>query len=207
MQAADRWRTMALVTAALLAGSIIGPPLVQAATASIVTIQGGGSSNKAKVSSTGQLSVNPNLAKTGADQVEAAPADPGQAVVLLATPKCAAGGIYTVPAGKALIVTGVTFYNAASTANVAHELDLDAGPAASPCLSVLAAGIAPSSEDRISQNQAFSPGIPVPAGDALGVPAVNDLGTVEFYGYLVPKADVPAGALPHRTRPQETITH
>ena len=60
MQLTDTWRTAALVATALLAGSIIGPPLVQAATTGIVTIQGSGSSHRAKVSSTGQLSVNPN---------------------------------------------------------------------------------------------------------------------------------------------------
>lgn len=78
MQAAEKWRTAALVAVALLAGSVIGPPLVQAATAGIVTIQGSGSSHRAKVSSTGQLSVNPDLAKTGAGQVKAAPADPAR---------------------------------------------------------------------------------------------------------------------------------
>ena len=153
------------------------------------------------------MSVNPNLAKTGAGQVKAVPADPGQAVTVFHFPSCAAGGIYTVPAGKALIITGINFYNAANTANTPPELDLDAGPAASPCVNILAAGIAPSSEDRISQNQPFSPGIAVPAGDAVGVPEVNELGSVEFYGYLVPQADVPAAALRHRARTQVTIRH
>jgi hypothetical protein len=54
----DRWRTVALVAGSLLAGSLIGPPLVQAATASLVTIQGAKSTNQAKVSSTGELSVS-----------------------------------------------------------------------------------------------------------------------------------------------------
>jgi hypothetical protein len=196
-----------LVTGALLAGSLVGPPLVQAATATIVTIQGSGSTNKAKVSTTGQLSVNPNLATTGAGQVEAAPADPGKAVVVLGGPSCAAGGIYTVPAGQALIITGVNFYNAASAADMPHELDLDAGPVATPCTNTLTVGIAPSSEDDVSQNQAFSTGIPVPAGDAVGVAELNELGKVEFYGYLVPSADLPAAALRHLARTQVTIRH
>lgn len=207
MQAAEKWRTAALVAVALLAGSVIGPPLVQAATAGIVTIQGSSSSHRAKVSSTGQLSVNPDLAKTGAGQVKAAPADPGKTVVVFSFPTCKANGSYKVPAGQALIITGVNFYNAANTAAMAHELDLDAGPAPSPCLHILTAGIAPGSEDRISQNQAFNPGIPVPAGDAVGVADDNELGSVEFFGYLVPKADVPAGALNHSTRTQVTIRH
>jgi hypothetical protein len=60
MQATEKWRTAALVAVALLAGSVIGPPLVQAATAGLVTIQGAGSSHRAQVNSKGQLSVNPN---------------------------------------------------------------------------------------------------------------------------------------------------
>jgi len=161
----------------------------------------------AKVNSSGQLSVNPNLAKTGAGQVEAAPADPGKAVRIFAFPSCAAGGIYTVPAGKALIITGVDFYNSADNLGTAHELDLTAGPAAGPCVNILAGGIAPASEDRISQSQAFSPGIPVPAGDAVGVAEANELGSVELYGYLVPAGDVPAAAVGHRAHAQVTIRH
>lgn len=46
MHEAEKWRTAALVAVALLAGSVIGPPLVQAATAGIVTIQGSGSSHR-----------------------------------------------------------------------------------------------------------------------------------------------------------------
>jgi hypothetical protein len=205
MQATERWRTAALIAAALLAGSIIGPPLVQAATAGLVTIQGAGSSHRAKVNSSGQLSVNPNLAQTGAGQVKAAPADPGKAVVIFSFPKCTANGVYRVPAGHALIITGVNFYNAAHTAGMEHELDLYAGPASSPCVNLLAAGLAPGTEDRISQSQVFNPGIPVPAGDALGVNATNELGSVEFYGYLVPKADVPANAVNLSTHTQGTI--
>ena len=119
-------------------------------------------------------------------------------------PKCTANGIYRVPAGQALIITGVNFYNAAITAGMEHELDLYAGPASSPCVHLLAAGLAPSSDDHISQNQVFNPGIPVPAGDALGVEATNEVGSVEFYGYLVPKADVAAGAVDRSTRTQVT---
>ena len=207
MQATSKWRTVALITGALLAGSVIGPPIVQAATAGIVTIQGSGSSHKAKVTSSGQLSVDPGLAKTGVGQIEAAPADPGHAVVIFAFPNCGAGGIFTVPAGKALIITGVNFYNSASSAGIAHELDVDSGPAASPCIHVLTAGIAPGSVDRVSQNQAFNPGIPVPAGDAIGVPAVNETGSVEVYGYLVPKTDVPAGAVSGPAHTQLTTRH
>jgi hypothetical protein len=207
MQATEEWRTTALVAVALLVGSVIGPPLVQAATAGIVTIQGAGSSHRAQVNSKGQLSVNPNLAMTGAGQVKTAPADPGKAVVIFATANCNNDGVYKIPAGQALIITSVNFYNAASTTNLSHELDLLAGPAPTPCTHLVAAGLAPASEDAISQNQVFNSGIPVPAGDALGLSAVNESGSVEVYGYLVPKADVPANAVNLATRTQATVRH
>jgi hypothetical protein len=57
MEGANRWRSVALIAAGLFVGSILGPPLVQAAT-SLVTIQGAGSTNKAKVNSSGQLLVS-----------------------------------------------------------------------------------------------------------------------------------------------------
>ena len=55
MQITNRWRTAALVAGALLCGSVIGPPLAQAASAGLVRLEGGGSSHLAKVSSSGQL--------------------------------------------------------------------------------------------------------------------------------------------------------
>lgn len=57
MEYANRWRGVALVAGGLFVGSILGPPVVQAAT-SLVTIQGAGSTHKAKVNSAGELMVN-----------------------------------------------------------------------------------------------------------------------------------------------------
>jgi hypothetical protein len=108
MELKDRWRTVALVAGSLLAGSLIGPPLVQAATASLVTIQGAKSTNQAKVSSTGELSVNPNLTQTAARQLlatEVAPSSfyqPGM-INLPTTPTFAP--VATPPSGTALVLT------------------------------------------------------------------------------------------------------
>jgi hypothetical protein len=52
-----RWRAVLLITAGLLVGYVIGPPIVHAAT-SLVTIQGAGSTNKAKVTKQGRLFVD-----------------------------------------------------------------------------------------------------------------------------------------------------
>ncbi len=190
MQVAARWRTAALIAAALFAGSIIGPPLVQAATAGLVTIQGANSTNQAQVNASGQLSVNPNLAKTNASQLLVAEADPANDVVIRGFGNCTAG-FYTVPSGKALIITGVTYFLDADTVGTRAEMDVFIGPAATPCVNLIAAGI--SSDARVAQSQNFQPGIPVPAGDAIGANNFNNtFGAAALYGYLVPAAAVPA---------------
>jgi len=79
------------------------------------------------------------------------------AVAAFGFPNCGAGGIYTIPAGKALIITGVDFYNHASGAGE-HELDLTIGPASTPCSALVAAGVA--TDSGVSQNQSFHPGDP-----------------------------------------------
>ena len=53
----NRWRAVLLVFAGILIGSVIGPSVARAAT-SLVTIQGAGSANQAKVSSSGRLLID-----------------------------------------------------------------------------------------------------------------------------------------------------
>jgi hypothetical protein len=184
-----------LVAGALLIGSVFGTPLAQAVSAGLVRVEGGHSANLAAVSKTGRLSVDAGLASTPAGQVKIALASPADSVAVLSGATCGANGIYKIPPGKALIITGATFSNFAQTAGREHNLNLEAGPAATPCMFSLSFSIAPSTVDDVSQNQVFSPGIAVPAGDAIGLAEGNENGAVEFYGYLVPAAAVPAGIL------------
>jgi len=170
-----------------------GPPLARAAAAGLVRIEGGHGSNLAAVSKSGRLSVNPGLKTTAAGQVTATVAGPADAVVASGAQNCSARGIYTVPARKALIITGVTFYMVAFTSGGRHGLNLAAGPAATPCKAAVASAEAIDSAE--SQYQGFTPGIPVPAGDAVGLNGFNEQGLVVFYGYLVPAAAVPANVL------------
>ncbi len=60
MERTNRWRGVALVASGLFVGSILGPPAVQAVQAAtgLVTIQGAGSTHKAKVNGAGELRVN-----------------------------------------------------------------------------------------------------------------------------------------------------
>ena len=193
MDASARWRTATLMAAALLTGTIAGPAVVQAAATGLVKIVGASSSHEAKVSSSGQLSVDAGLTMTKAGQVQTAEASPSSYVIALAGPSCAAGGIYKIPAGKALIITGVDFYLDADSSTPSQlQQDLEVGPAATPCKHIIAAG-----EDTtqiVAQQQVFQPGIAVPAGDAVGLTTADPSGGAEIYGYLVPASAVPASA-------------
>jgi hypothetical protein len=190
------------MAAALLAGSLVGPPLARAASAALVRIEGANSTHVATVSKSGQLSVDAGLTTTRAGQVEVAPASPANTVVVTAqTVQCGAGGIYKVPPGKALIITSVNFdLNAVSPKVEGTGLILLAGPVAHPCKSTVATAFAPVGTDFSSVDQVYPSGIPIPAGDALGLTAaVNDAGLASIYGYLVPAAAVPRNALQNVT--------
>jgi hypothetical protein len=107
-------------------------------------------------------------------------------------PTCAAGGFYTIPRGKALIITGIEFFPLAAASGL-HGLFVEAGAAATPCQKLVAG--AADTDPEVSQNQVFNPGIPIPAGNAVGLRGFNDNGAAVVYGYLVPAAAVPASAL------------
>ena len=113
------------------------------------------------------------------------------------------GGVYKVPAGKALIITSVNFVlDAVSPTTEGTGLILIAGPSAHPCKPTVsrtvASAFAPTGTDFASVDQVYPSGIPIPGGDALGLAAgVNDAGLATIYGYLVPAAAVPHNALQH----------
>jgi hypothetical protein len=196
MQVSSKWRTATLVAIALLAGSVIGPPLAQAAAAAagLVRIEGAQGTHVAAVSHSGRLAVDTGLATTKAGQVRVAEADPAATVQAFGAVvnSCGAGGFYRIPKGKALIITGVEFIEIAGTSG-AQILSLEVGPAATPCRTNVAESLASVSDT--SENEVFSPGIPVPAGSAVGLNGIQSQGAAFMYGYLVPASAVPAGAL------------
>ena len=191
MQAAYRWRTASLVAGALLVGTVIGQPVVQAASAGLVRLEGGGSTHVASVSGAGRLSVDAGLPMTAARQVQVAEASAGSLVVRFGFATCNAGGIYKIPSGKALIITAVDFNVGQQPPG--HVLVLTAGPFATPCQKMLAGQNTP--DVSVSPNQIFPTGIPVPAGDAIGLSSADGMVSVEIYGYLVPAAAVPHNIL------------
>ena len=166
------WVVIGIVAALVLV------PSAAIAVTSTVIIQGGAAAGQASVSAAHQLLTNE--------------ATPTSYVIAFSStsPTCAAGGFYTIPSGKALIITGVTYYIGQSS-GTAGEL-LYAGPSSTPCTSLLNSGI---STVTVSQNQVFQPGIAVPAGDALGWVSSNSTGSFDVYGYLVPATAVAGIAL------------
>jgi hypothetical protein len=153
---------------------------VQAATVGLVTIRSGTGTSTALVTKAGQL--------------QSTMAGGASLVTVFGFPACSANGFYTIPAGKALIITGINFYNIA-TGSGPSEIDLTAGPISTPCQQLLAGGLNDSPAE--TQSQTFQPGIPIPAGDSLGAIGNNQSGSLQVYGYLVPAAAVPANALQH----------
>jgi hypothetical protein len=149
--------------------------------------------------------VNAGLATTPTGQVKTAPASPADSVIAFGSGiTCGVNGFYKIPAGKALIITGATFDNVAASPG-AHAFILYAGSPASPCITnshPLAVSDAPASENNVSQNQEFSPGIAVPAGFALALSDGNENGDAFIYGYLVPAAAVPPGILKNTGAPR-----
>jgi hypothetical protein len=193
MNVSSHWRTAALMAGALLVGTMVGPAVVQAAATGLVKIEGARGSHEANVSRSGRLSVDAGLTMTKAGQVETAEASPSAYVIALGGPSCAAGGIYKIPSGKALIITGVDFYLDTDSSTPGQlQQDLEVGPAATPCKHVVAAG--EDTTEIVAQQQVFQPGIAVPAGDAVGLVTDDPSGGAEIYGYLVPASAVPAGA-------------
>jgi hypothetical protein len=156
-------------------------PSVATAATSLVTIANATHSHKAGV--------------TGASQLLVAKANPSSAVVVFGFTSCASGGIYKVPAGKALIITGVSFHNGGANPATYNDLDLYVGHASTPCSGAKFVAASLRTEQYGNEYQAYDPGIPVPAGSALGLTGFNETGSVHVYGYLVPASTVPSTAL------------
>ena len=165
---------------ALAIGVLVGATLVSgvavAAAPPLTTIADSTGTNKAGVN--------------GAGQLLAVQSNPRNLVeVLGAGGNSTCESIYTVPAGKALIITSVTFYLQPSSVDAA-EIDLRDN--CSP--RVIAAGI---SAERAVQTQTLGAGVAIPTGHTVGAASFNGVvGALMFYGYLVPSQLVPASGAP-----------
>jgi hypothetical protein len=182
METTRRWRAVALVAGGLFVGSLLGPPLARATTAVLATIKG-----KDLLTL-----VSHNAGVNGAGQLETSQADPSSLVLASFygpdSPCTSGSGFYTVPTGKALIITGATF-----AYGEGYGL-LDAGPPAEGgCDVTVAQDVSSISTDAAkdtTQYQQFQPGIAVPSGDQLASISADQEGIVYVYGYLVPGSTV-----------------
>ncbi|MBV9484528.1 MAG: hypothetical protein JO246_00560 [Frankiaceae bacterium] len=154
-----------------------------AATATVVAIQGGGGTNLAKVTNSGQLL--------------AVPAVPTNLfnVFLYGGGSCTPS--YMPPAGKALVITAVTFFNHPATSP--GELDLYSGD----CAQFLTAAVSPTDQ---SSTQSFPSGLVVRGGQGLTLATVTDNGSAVVSGYFVPASTVPAAPASHKTAPRRSVT-
>src|SRR5262245_34395646 len=131
-----RWSLVAVGSAALLIGTIMGPTVAEAGADGLVHA-GGGSNQVAKVSSKGPLSVTAHRVLRQIQESVATASRPRQSVVVRSdSPTCAPGGFYRVPKKKALIITGVVF-TPVSPGNPI-ERDVLMGPADTPCKTFVA---------------------------------------------------------------------
>jgi hypothetical protein len=188
MQTSRRWRAIALVSGGLFLGSLLGPPLAHATTAVIATIKG----------KDPLTLISKNAGVNGANQLETSQADPSSFVLSLGggtSPCTPDSGFYTVPVGKALIITGVTFVGEEGIGT------LLAGPTAvGGCDVLVAAMISAYSPDNAADArlyQQLQPGIAVPAGDQRAEFSASGSGDDLVYGYLVPASAVPSISLAH----------
>jgi hypothetical protein len=180
-----------LIVAVLSTGTAV------AATGAVTIADPSHPSHKAHVSSTGALSVAGKVGINGTVSVAGSVAVHGGVTASESPPSsfvrafantaltCMDGNVYTVPAGKELIVTSFVFtlHNTggagAETAMVVYS-----GAPAGTCDTVLAQY---NTTDAVSTaQQTFQPGIAVPAGQSVKFVETNGTGSMSMYGYLVP---------------------
>jgi hypothetical protein len=168
---------------ALAIGVVIGAVLLSgvavAAAPGLVTIADSTGTNKASVN--------------GAGQLLAAESNPRNTVIVQgATGEVeTCQTIYTVPAGKALIIKSAMFGTQKDTAN--PEIDL----LKNGCTDHLTSAVSNPSTTFASQLQTWPLGIPVASGKTVDMICFEALTcVVDLVGYLVPSALVPATASP-----------
>jgi hypothetical protein len=138
-----------------------------------------------------RAAVDPQRRLVVLDQIGAADETPGNFVYVFFNTPNVCTNVYTVPAGKALVLKSLHAYlfklNGASP-----DLQVVMWGAASCSGDVKAAAI--SSQSRESKVADFGNGLVIPAGRTISVSSLNNSGTASIYGYLVPAAWVPASA-------------
>ncbi len=164
-----------MLVAAMIVGALV-VPRVASAVGSIVTIQGGGSTQKASVTKAHQLQV-----------AEAQPSTFHAFEANVAQTSCTT--IVTVPANKGYIVKTISI---AVTSADGSGLPLAVIYPNGTCSGSQVLAAAPTDGTEVF-TVPIEPGFALAAGKKLSVTVANTAGiAVSIFGYLVPPGDVPA---------------
>jgi hypothetical protein len=166
-------RIGALVLVSMVAGSLAVPRIAQAV-GSVVTIQGGGSTAKAGVDKAQQLL-----------EAEAAPGSFHEYKAPFNAQGCRT--VATVPAGKALILKEIVVA-VTQAANSSQQLVVYSGAGCAFDHEMLRFN----GSDGTTTTVPLDPGFAVAAGGKISAQVGNILVDLHLFGYLVPKAAVPA---------------
>jgi hypothetical protein len=173
--------------ALLLAAGGVSYATVKVTGSAVNIVDGTTASRIAHVDATGKLEVGDGSGPlTVNGGVLAAPAAPASLFRVFGVPTASCSPFYTVPAGKALILTSMTVFSHSASAGSNTELDLFA----SGCSDFLGATVSDRAHETITQS--FGTGIALPTGTSLAFLGINQNGSAYVYGYLVPASQVPA---------------
>jgi hypothetical protein len=145
---------------------------------------------KAGVDSSKRLKVGDG---SGAMTVDGTTTDttPANLIRIFAGATSSCSNVYTIPAGKALILKSMSVYMH-TAGSPGSDVEAVVYPAANCGGGFVAAAISDRAHETVFQT--FGSGIGVPTGRTISTLGFNNSGTLYLYGYLVPASAVPANA-------------
>jgi hypothetical protein len=138
----------------------------------------GGAGNKANVTKYGQLLAT-----------EASPGDHVNRLITVNDSQCTS--VYPIPAGKAFVITDVTFYMEPDTSQIGQAALFTNG-----CIGTFT-GIEGLSSEAATVSYQLGPGMVVPGGTTMYAYGFYTHAQALISGYLVPAADAASATLPH----------
>jgi len=206
------WLVAGIIAALLLAPTTA----VAVTTATMTIITGGTAAGEASVTTAHQLQTNAEIQGTTGHHADVTP--DGQVLSTTVNPSAyvntaptglAGGGFHRVaspPSGDALIVTTIHIDTASDPTPGAGQnvvLNIQTGTCSGSQVGTYGQVVNPGSLGET--DIPFTPGLAVPAGDALcGAANGSIIPEVSVTGYTVPSSEVPAGPLHHvRALPQQ----
>jgi hypothetical protein len=161
------------------------PATAFAVTFTNVAITDPGGVNRAKVSTGGALSVSGTATvATPSNLVRIS----GLGILGLCS------SLYTVPAGKALILTSGSIHAHSSAPNDQAHVGIYLTSPDNPCFDPITEAFGDATTNWVTTPVDYGSGLALPTGTQLAVAGAAGNGVVELHGYLVPASAVPAAA-------------